>query len=271
MKTIFLVLACLILPLVSSASEKALWVESEGEAFMSEVETSREVMARAKMVAQNKAIEQVVGVFLKSHALVSNSQLAEDLIYIATQGKIQKVEIIKEGWDPKDRNLYKVRLRALVEPVHPEKGKGISIKLALSKSELREGGEVKIFYQTDADCYAYLFSIAADGSVTLLLPNSTDRDNAIRSGVAYEFPAAGSPIHLKAMFLPDHKGNMAEERIKLIVTRKKEDLVPLGFREGMFKVYDAGSTGMISDLTKKLNQLEPSDWMEATTTYRLTR
>ncbi|MEW6162678.1 MAG: hypothetical protein AB1606_05145 [Nitrospirota bacterium] len=71
------------------------------------------------------------------------------------------------------------------------------------------------------------------------------------------------------MFLPDFKGKVAEERIKIIATKKKEELVPLGFQEGMFKVYDSKSTGMISDLVKRLNQLEPTDWAEATVVYRL--
>jgi hypothetical protein len=40
-------------------------------------------------------------------------------------------------------------------------------------------------------------------------------------------------------------------------------------REGPFKVYDARSTGMIGDLVKKLNRLEPADWEETTLIYRL--
>jgi hypothetical protein len=39
----------------------------------------------------------------------------------------------------------------------------------------------------------------------------------------------------------------------------------------MFEVYDAKSTGMISDLVKKLNQLEPTDWTEATVVYKIIR
>jgi hypothetical protein len=255
----------------SFASEKSVWVEAEGEALMSEIDTPKEVIARAKKDAQSKAIEKAVGVFIRSHTLVSNSQLAEDLVYAAVRGKIEKVNVIKAGWDDKDRNLYRVRLNALVEPIYPEKGHGISVKLSLSKSTLKEGEEVKIFYQANKSCYVYIFSVAADGSVTLLTPNSMNQDNRIKANKAYEFPADGSGIRLKAMFLPDFKGNIAEEKIKIIATKKKEDLVPLGFQEGMFKVYDAKSTGMISDLVKRLNQLEPADWAEATAVYSIER
>ena len=181
------------------------------------------------------------------------------------------MEIINEGWDVKDRNIYHVRLKVLVEPVYPERGHGLSLKLSLSKSVLKEGEETKIFYQANGDCYVYIFSIAADGSVTLLLPNSANKDNRVLLDKVYEFPSAGSPVQLQAMFLPGFKGATAEERIKVIATKKEEAIIPLGFQEGMFTVYDAKSTGMISDLVKKLNQIEPTDWTEATAVYKIIR
>ena len=265
---------------VSFASEKSapdkgiqgqVWIEAEGEAYLGEIETQKEVKERAKRDAQNKAVEQAVGAFVKAHTLVSNYQIAEDLIYTAVRGKIDKIEIIKEGWDEKDRNLYKVRLKALIEPVYPEKGQGLSVKLSLSKADLKEGDEVKIFYQANGDCYVYIFSVAADGSVTLLLPNSIDSDNSVKGGKAYQFPADGSKIKLQANFLPNYDKPIAEERIKIIATKNKEDIISLGFQEGLFKIYDAKSTSMISDLVKRLNQMEPTEWTEATAVYVMKR
>ena len=268
---LFIATIIMLTATLSFASENPLWVEAEGEAYQSEVETPKEVMERAKRDAQNKAVEKAVGVFIRSHTLVSNSQLAEDLVYASVRGEIEKIEIIKEGWDEKDRNLYRVKLKACIKPVYPEKGEGISLKLSLSKTDLKEDDEVKIFYQANSDCYIYIFSVAADGSVTLLLPNSMDNENFMKAEKVYEFPSANSPIHLQARFLPGYKKPFAEERIKVIATKKKEDIIPLGFQEGMFKVYDSKSTGMISDLVKKLNQLEPTDWAEATVVYKLER
>lgn len=63
----------------------------------------------------------------------------------------------------------------------------------------------------------------------------------------------------------------ASRKVKIIATRKKEDIISLGFREGMVEVYDAGSTGMISDLVRRLNQLDPADWAEATAGYQIKR
>ena len=258
-------------PVPDKSIQGQVWITAEGEAYLGEIETQKEVKERAKIDAQNKAVEQAVGTFIKSHTLVSNNQVAEDLIYAAVRGKIDKVEIIQEGWDEKDRNLYRVKLKTLVKSVYPEKGEGISIKLSLSKTELKEEDEVKVFYQASSNCYVYIFSVAADGSVTLLLPNTVNQDNSVKAGKSYQFPSDESKIKLQAQFLPDYKEKTAEEKIKIIATRQKEDIIPLGFQQGFFKTYDAKSTGMISDLVKRLNQLEPTDWTEATAVYVLKR
>jgi len=271
MKRLFAIFCILMLPVCSFASEKPVWVEATGEAYLGEIDTPKEVKERAKIDAQKNTLEKAVGVFIKSHTLVSNSQLAEDLIYASVRGQIEKTEILHEGWDTKERSLYRVKLKSLIKPVYPEKGKGLSLKAYLSKTDLKEGEEVRIFYEASSDCYVYIFSVAADGSVTLLLPNSLHRENLTRAGKAYEFPASDSAIHLKAMFLPNHKGKVAEERIKLISTKEKEEILSLGFHEGMFKVYDSRSTGMISDLVKRLNRIDPGMWTEATAVYTLTR
>lgn len=253
------------------AAEEPVWVEAVGEAQMGEHDTPKQVKERAKRDAQQKAVEKAVGAFIRSHTFVSNNQIADDLVYASVRGKVEKTEILSEGWDQKDRNLYRVSLKSLVTPVYPERGMGLSIKVSLSKTILKEGEEVQIFYQANSDCYVYIFSVAADGSVTLLLPNAKERENLVKGGTAVEFPSADSPLRLEARFLPGFKGDSAEEKVKIIATRKKEDIISLGFREGMVEVYDAGSTGMISDLVRRLNQLDPADWAEATAVYQIKR
>jgi hypothetical protein len=270
MKILLFIIAFLLIPIAASA-DKPVWVTADGTSYQSEMDTLKEVKDRAKRDAESKAIEKAVGTFIKSHTLVSNYQIADDLIYAAVRGKITKEEIITSDWDTKERNLYRIKIKALIEPVYPEKGEGLSAKLSLSETDLKEGDEIKIFYQVSEDSYVYIFSIAADGSVTLLLPNSNMPDNFNRAGRAYQFPPTDSPIHLKAMFLPNRKEASAEERIKIIATRKKEELLSIGFQEGIFQVYDAKSTGMISDLVRRLNQIELTDWTEATAVYNLKR
>ncbi|MEW6672243.1 MAG: DUF4384 domain-containing protein [Thermodesulfobacteriota bacterium] len=272
-KTVFILIFLLpaLLPSAPFCAGPPLWVEASGEAVLGDIDTPNEVKERARRDAQKNALETAVGVFMKSHTLVSNSQLAEDLVYAAVRGRIDKSEVLQEGWDAKDRSLYRVKIKALIQPVFPEKGDGLAVKAYLSRTNLKAGEDVRIFYEPNRDCYIYIFSVAADGSVTLLLPNSTDTQNLAKSGKIHVFPPEGSQIRLTAAFLPGAKEDVAEERLKLIATRKKENLIPLGFQEGLFKVYDSKSTGMISDLVRRLSHLEPADWAEATVIYNLTR
>ena len=54
-----LITILILLPIMSFASEKPVWVESEGMAVVGEIETQKEVKERAKIDAQNKAIERL--------------------------------------------------------------------------------------------------------------------------------------------------------------------------------------------------------------------
>jgi hypothetical protein len=184
MKKRLFAIALLLIP-AGALADRPVWVTADGESYQGELDTPKEVRERAKRDAEIKAVEEAVGTFIKSHTLVSNSQLAEDL--------------------------------------------------------------------------------------TLLFPNSHAPDNFIKAGKPHPFPPAEGSIRLKAMFLPEFKDLSAEERIKIIATRQKEELLPLGFREGVFQAYDAKSTGMINDLVKRLTTVEPTDWAEATAGYVLRR
>ena len=269
MNKLLIIFWLLLFPVISFASETPVWVEATGEAYLGEIDTPKEVKERARRDAQKNALEKAVGVFIKSHTLVSNSQLAEDLVYASVRGRIEKTHVLHQGWDQNERDRFCVTIRSLIKPVYPEKGTGLAVKVFLSKTDLREGDAVKIFYEASSDCYVYIFSIAADGSVTLLLPNSNQKDNFTKARKVREFPPPDSPVSLTAAFLPGYAETIAEERIKLIATRHRENLLPLGFREGMFDIYDSHSTGMISDLVKRLNRLDVAEWAEATAVYTL--
>jgi len=159
MKKLFVIIFLIILPVCSFASEKPVWTQATGEAYLGEIDTPKEVKGRAKIDAQKNALEQAVGVFIKSHTLVSNSQLAEDLVYASVRGQIERTEILHEGWDKQKRSLYRVTVRTLIKPVYPEKGKGLFLKAYISKTGLKEGEEVRIFYEASSDCYVYIFSV----------------------------------------------------------------------------------------------------------------
>ncbi|GFO55136.1 hypothetical protein GMSM_21430 [Geomonas sp. Red276] len=250
------------------AADQPVVVEAVGEAVGSDLEAPVEVFQRAKVEAERAAVESATGVFLRSHTLVSNGQLAEDLIFARVRGWIEKVEVLEQERDRIDPNRYRVKIRALIRPFYPEGSEGIRIKGALSRESLQEGEAVEIHYQVSRDSYVYLFVVGADNSVTQLLPNSKIRDNFIRANQLATFPPPETGIRLKAMLLPAFKRTGAVERIKIIATREEEPLLDSGFQEG-FRVYDAKSTGLVSDLLKRLMQIDPADWGEYTLNYQI--
>lgn len=247
------------------ALEQSVVVEATGEAAGSDLESPREVCERAKSEAQRSAIEQAVGTFVRGHTVVSNSQLADDLTYTQVRGKVEQLTVVSEA---RKLNSCIVKVKARIAPQYPDRSAAIQIKAALSRAELREGEELGIQYQANRSGYVYIFVVSADGAVTQLLPNSTIRDNKLLPGSMYFFPPTGSGIRLKAALQQGAKKSGADERIKIVVTKQQELLLERGFQEG-FAVYDAHSTGLISDLLKRLLQLDPTDWGEATLEYRI--
>jgi hypothetical protein len=241
-------------------------IEATGEASGSDLDSPREICSRAKTEAQRSAIEQAVGTFIRSHTIVSNGQIAEDLIHAQVNGRIGRLETMHEE---RALSRCRVRIRALVYPEFPDAREAIQVKAALSRSLLRAGEDVELQYQVNRNGYVYLFVVAEDGSVTQLLPNSEIRDNRVQAGTSYVFPQRASRIHLKAFLQKDTATTGADERIKIIVTHKPEPLLERGFQEG-FAVFDAGSTALVSDLLKRLSQLPLTDWGEATLEYRIT-
>ena len=273
---LFLLATCAWLTLAGSSAAATsaeaaapIWVEAVGEAVGNEYDPPKEVMERAKNEAKRKAIDQAVGSFLRSHTLVSNGQLAEEFTYARVKGKIEKVQELVEERDKNDPNLYRVRLKALVRPVFPQEVEGIHIKLSLSKTRLKEGEEVRLFYQTNTDCYVYIFSVAADNSVTLLFPNTLYKENLVKANTGQVFPPDDCPVRLLAMCLPELKDRLSQEKVKIIASRQREILLERGFQEGLFQVYDARSTGLVGDLARRLNQLDPADWGEALAVYTI--
>ncbi|MGD9809427.1 MAG: DUF4384 domain-containing protein [Deferribacterales bacterium] len=252
-------------------SAENIWVEAEGASIMGDADTYKETVSRAKNDALRNAVEDAVGVFIKSMSMVSNGQLADDLVYAGVRGHVVKSEVLAEGFDTEDKRLYRVRIKALIEPYMPDVSGRLSVDLVLDKEELRENDKISVSYKTSDNAYVYIFSIGADGSVTLIFPNSIDRNNYTEKGKVYTYPQNGSEITLFARFLPDFKGKSAKESVKIIATKEREDLLPLGFQEGLFLVYDARSTNMISDLIRRLNKLEPDTWTEATSAYTIVR
>jgi hypothetical protein len=236
---------------------------------LEEVETRRELRERVLKATERRALEEGVGVFIRGSTTVYNAQVADDLVQKVVRGRLERRQILEEGWTVQGGEpCYRVKLRAHVLPLPMEHHAAFQPKVWLSRTVLQEGDEVVLYYTVSRNAYVALFSIAADGSVTVLIPSVLRHNNFVTPGVHYVFPSEEERrqgTRLAARLLPGW--SEAQEKVKLIATESDEPWLRLGFQEGVQQVYDGKGTGLISDLLKRLALLESGTWDEVTAVY----
>ncbi|HJV34133.1 DUF4384 domain-containing protein [Geomonas sp.] len=253
-------------PASAQTPPQPVWVEAVGTAIGSDFDPPVEVIGRAKADAQRKAVETAVGTFVKSTRLVSDRQFASEEMYARIRGRIDRLTVLSTDRDESDANTYHVRIKALVSPVTSEAEADIAVKATVSKSELLEGDATSVVYQSSADGYVYIFCIATDNSVTLLFPDQSHTDNHVQAGAGYVFPPEGSGMRLSAARIPNAGDGPAIERIRVIVTKNREQLLEKSFGDGSL-LRTARDTGSSGDLTRRLAQIDPTEWGDTVATF----
>ena len=256
--------------------EEGVWVIAEAVVQLADDMTVQEARSRSRTEARRKAIEKAVGIFVKGTTVVYNYVLAEDLVQSIVHGLVTDEQILEEGvrevgqQSHERATLYVTKLKARVRPVQAERKAEFSLKVMLNQTVFREGEDVEIRVSSDHDVYVHLFNIGQDDSVTVLFPNRFAQDTLIRAGQLFMFPDDGQrAMGIRLRVFPPARAKRAMERIKVIATRKKRDLVKAKFREGVFQVYEGKDTGLMTDLLRELALLEDADWAEATVAYEV--
>lgn len=237
-----------------------------------------EVRGRARDEARRNAIEQAVGVFVRSASVLHNSQITDELISSVSRGVIEQeqwsneqIEEIKNGNRPGPAMaMYRITVKAQVRPVRVERRAGFDVRGSLNKTVFQDNEEALIKIRSTQPAYLHVFSVTQDGGVTLLLPNKFVERNQIAPDQEVMFPndtlrALGVRLRVS---LP--KGaKKAQEYIKVIATRKPVNLVGTDASNDVFQTYTGGESGMIQDVIKRLAQLEDEDWSETTLPYEV--
>jgi len=260
----------------SKEGREGVWVTVEAVVQLADDMTVQEARSRSRNEARRKAVEKAVGIFVKSKTVVYNYVLAEDLVQSIVRGIITDEQILEEGvrevgqQSNERATLYATKLKARVRAVQAERKAEFSLKVALNQTVFREGEEVEVHISSGHDVYLHLFSVGQDDSVTVLFPNRFTQDTLIRAEQQFVFPDDNQrAMGIRLRVFPPAGANRATERIKVIATRKKRDLIKAKFREGVFQVYEAKDTGLMTDLLRELALLEDADWAEATVPYEV--
>lgn len=269
---------------VLAEPSKSVSVVADGMAPFLRDMSLDEVRGKARDEARRNAIEQAVGVFVRSASVVHNSQIADELIASVARGVIEeeqwleeRIEEVKDGKDKKPAGssmaIYRTKVKALVRPVHVERRAGFEVQASLNKTVFQEGEEALIKIRSSQPSHLYLFSVTQDGSVTLLLPNHYLAQNLISAGQDMVFPSeALRSLGIKLRVMLPKGTKKAVEYIKVIAIRKPIALVKEHSERApgsVFHTFDGREGTMIQDVVKRLALLEDEDWTEATLPYEV--
>lgn len=253
-----------------------IWVVVEGVIPFGSDTTLGEAKSRSRDEARRKAIEQAVGVFVKGQTIVYNAQVADDLVQSLVRGIILEEQVIEEGvrqfeTGPGPKALqYATRLKAKVKPVRMERRGNFTLKAELNKTVFSAGEEMQIRAVSTKDAYLHIFNVGQDDTVTVLLPNRFTQNNFVEAQKELAFPdEAQRVMGILLRVFPPAGARKALEKIKLIATTTKIDLIQGKIREGTFATYPGKDTALVTDLLKELSVLDESEWAEITVPYEV--
>jgi hypothetical protein len=253
-----------------------IWVTVEGSVPFGDETTYGDAKIRSRENARRAAVQQAVGTFVQSKSVVYNFQLAEDLIRTSVRGLIVEENILQEGVQSigsagKSMGLmYVTKIKAKVRPVPMERKGTITVNIRLNKTLFVDGEEMAIHVTANQDVFLHVFNVGQDDSVTVLFPNKYVTDNHIAANADIVFPddsQKAEGIRLRVFLPQTSRGGL--DRIKVIATAKRIDLVKGKFPEGAFREYPGKDSSLITDLLKELAVLDESEWAEATVAYEV--
>ncbi len=265
-------------PMESREPREEIWVTAEGIASLGDDTTVAEAKARSRDEARRKAVEQAVGTFVKGQTVVYNAQLADDLVRSLVRGIVVDEQVVEEGvrqfrQDSGGPALqYATKLKAKVKPVRVEHKGEFRLKSTLNKTVFQEKEEMRITAVPSKDAYIHIFNIGQDDTVTVLFPNQFVQNNFIDAQKELVFPdEAQRTMGILLRVFPPAGANKALEKIKLIATTRKLDLLKGKIREGVYQIYPGKDSALVTDLLKELSTLDESEWAEMTLPYEVRR
>jgi hypothetical protein len=263
---------------VAAESPPSVTVVAEGMAPFLNTLSLDDVRAQARDDARRKALEEAVGLFVRSTTVLHNSQITDELIAAVSRGLIEQEEWLEERIEELKETkhsgpvvaLYRTKLRARVRPVRVERRAGFALSGSLNKTVFQDKEEAVIRIRSSQPAYLHIFSVTQDGSVTLLLPNRFVEGNQVLPDQELVFPNETLRMLGVRLRVSLPKGTTkAREYIKVIATRKPVTLVGEEPVRGLFRTYVGSEQGMIQDIIRRLAQLEDEDWTEMTLPYEV--
>lgn len=247
-------------------------VEAEGEALLGDDTTPAQARAMARNNARRNALEQAVGVKVRSSTVLYNSSLISDLVVTATKGLIVEEEIIEDGLTVRvDQKAYYVcRLKAYIKPINAEKHSNLKILTAevfragsdrsLKNPVFQDNDEIQVHLSVNEDSYINIFSVSQDGRLSQLYPNKYFNQEQLAANETMVFPDdTQRALGLKLRVRTPKKLSTSLESVLVIAAKEKIELLPAGDVE----------ESVLTDVLKKLSEIDPSLWADKTVGYEV--
>ena len=190
-----------------------------------------------------------------------------------TNGVIVEETILERGFENVSGSQevrYTTKIRAKVRAGPPQDVRHFTVEVKLNSSVFLDGEDVQLSIRSSQDGYVSLFNVTPDGHITILAPNRLMKELKILANKELVFPTKylrNKGGALRAWVQDTFRGQT--EYIKAIVTKEPLLLPGLAVQEGLYRTYQPANTALLRDLLKALSALDPSDWTETTTPYRV--
>ncbi len=225
--------------------------------------SEKDALRIATQSAQKAAIEKHSGVQLK----VTQSRIVQEKnLEINRDDYLQISNFLSEGivTDSKflnkevveflsDRYL-KVEIKVRVQKIKGEPDPNFKLEANLDRNVYKEGDPLVIDVRTSKDSYLYVFNIAPDQSVSVLLPNKNLKDNFVKKSTLVQVPPKKSGVTYRATLLPEQES--FQEIIKIIAI-KADELQDFDITLGREKMSLYYFYNMLLDLDR--NQISEQD------------
>ena len=194
--------------------------------------SEKEALQKAIYAAHQVALEKHSGIKLKvsqsytvqekdfeinrdDYLQISN-YLSEGII---TDSKLIKKEIV----ELESQRYLKVNIDVQIKKIKGEPDLNFKLEANLNRKIYNEGDPIIIDARTSKDSYLYVFNIAPDNTVSVLLPNKILKNNFVKKSTSIQIPTEKSGISYKAALLPSQQSYQEVIKVIAIKAEKLED------------------------------------------------
>jgi len=142
---------------------------------------------------------------------------------------------------------------------NPKPGFKVELWADRKDATYKVGDEVAFFFKASKDCRVTLFNVGTSGKVQIFFPNKYQKDNLVKAGKEYRFPAK------EAEYLFRLKGPAGEDLVKAIATIDDVTLVAAADVKpaGEVKEVVKPQSALARDVEIALKPVKTERWSEA--------